>query len=456
MDCQICCEPYDKKTHLKINCGFCDYDCCRDCVQSYISSRPEIPNCMKCNHEWSRQFLMSVCTKTFINREYKQHREQFLFEREQSRLPEAQQLIQLQNQHKTLADEIQQLNLQIESKLIQSRRLVNMIETRDITNTDPTQRRFVKRCPLESCRGFLNTRWKCGVCEKNICSKCHELKEDNHECNPDNVASAELIKKESKPCPKCGIYITKIDGCDQMWCTDCHTAFSWRSGIIIKGRIHNPHFYEARRFAGIQMRDVNDIPCGGLPSHQELLSMGFSEISFPRLMIPFVCYVEGLIQNIREPDTMRHRINYLKGLITEEKFKKLIQQNDKRYHKEREINDIYQMLVTTISDILRQIVIGDISAFDAESNVINILNYSNDAIKNVHKKYNSKASNILYFKFYEHTSRYYSSTYLRLTFNPKRIKIVDTIPSDEFKFTKMTFIPPGGGYTDYTIINQNY
>ena len=53
-----------------------------------------------------------------------------------------------------------------------------------------------------------------------------------HTCNPDLVETAKLLAKDTKSCPTCQTKIFKIDGCDQMWCTQCHTAFSWKTGAI--------------------------------------------------------------------------------------------------------------------------------------------------------------------------------------------------------------------------------
>ena len=90
-------------------------------------------------------------------------------------------------------------------------------------------------CSKEDCRGYLNNEWKCGVCDTFTCSKCNINivgTIDNHECNKEDVETFSLLKKDTKSCPKCNTSIFKIDGCDQMWCTQCHTAFSWRTGRI--------------------------------------------------------------------------------------------------------------------------------------------------------------------------------------------------------------------------------
>ena len=93
---------------------------------------------------------------------------------------------------------------------------------------------FIRKCPSDGCEGFLSSAWKCGVCDIWACAKCFEEKgyekDAEHTCKADDLASAELIKKETKGCPSCGTRIFKISGCDQMWCTACHIAFSWRTG----------------------------------------------------------------------------------------------------------------------------------------------------------------------------------------------------------------------------------
>lgn len=149
--------------------------------------------------------------------------------------------------------------------------------------------RISRGCPAEGCRGFLSTSFNCGVCEAKVCEHCHEIigaKGDTvrqvgvmeveivsaeavpkrHICDADAVETAKMLAKETRPCPTCKTLISKIDGCDQMWCTQCQTAFSWKTGQKEAGRVHNPHYYEwLRRTKGAEgvPREVGDAPGGG-------------------------------------------------------------------------------------------------------------------------------------------------------------------------------------------------
>ena len=111
------------------------------------------------------------------------------------------------------------------------------------------------------------------MCNMHTCPKCLVIigpnKNVEHVCNEDMVKSAELIKQETKPCPSCGTRISKISGCNQMWCTNCHVAFSWNTGTIDNGPVHNPHFYEYQKTTnanGVAPRNPGDVVCGGLCS----------------------------------------------------------------------------------------------------------------------------------------------------------------------------------------------
>lgn len=76
---------------------------------------------------------------------------------------------------------------------------------------------FIRRCLRNGCQGFLSTAWKCGLCEWYSCGTCLTVKGQHrdtaHECKKEDVETAEMIRKDSKPCPNCGQYIQKSSGC---------------------------------------------------------------------------------------------------------------------------------------------------------------------------------------------------------------------------------------------------
>lgn len=76
------------------------------------------------------------------------------------------------------------------------------------------------------------------------------------------------MEKDTKPCPKCASMIFRISGCNDMWCTVCHTSFDWVSGqIIINRHIHNPHMVDWVREHG----EINNgRACDDLPTHHNI------------------------------------------------------------------------------------------------------------------------------------------------------------------------------------------
>ena len=85
------------------------------------------------------------------------------------------------------------------------------------SSPSPVVSRFVRRCTAADCNGFLSSVWKCGICHVWVCPDCFEVKgldkDSAHTCTADNLATAALLRKDTKPCPSCGEMISKIDGC---------------------------------------------------------------------------------------------------------------------------------------------------------------------------------------------------------------------------------------------------
>lgn len=245
------------------------------------------------------------------------------------------------------------------------------------------KRVFMRACPNNDCRGFLNTKWKCGLCGYFTCSKCHVLKDKGnpddadeedanttHVCNEDDVASATLMKKDSKPCPSCASSIFKISGCDQMWCTMCNTAFSWNTGAILtRGIIHNPHYFEWMRRQnndgeGVADRNPLEVRCGRELDNifvreirRKMLQHEVSETKVNNIytIIRSVNHIQGVANGMQvnqEENNVHIRFRYLTHNITLDNFKKLVQMANKRTEHKRERRDILITFVQTMTDIL--------------------------------------------------------------------------------------------------------
>lgn len=231
--------------------------------------------------------------------------------------------------------------------------------------------RFIRACPVENCRGFLSSQWKCGLCDLWTCPDClvvkgPEQKCKTHICNPDDVASAKLLAKDSKPCPKCATGIFKIDGCDQMWCTMCHTAFSWTTGEIETRVIHNPHFFEyQRKQNAIVPRAIGDIPCGRELDQQTLNYMRnimtTKNIGEPLMLrihdnIRAASHLQMVVLPEYRPDRVADfldlRIKYISSQIDEHEFRSRLVRDMKKHDKKCEIGEVIQMLMLTLHELL--------------------------------------------------------------------------------------------------------
>ena len=373
--CQICDEKVNKSTHIIIYCQYCNFEACRTCCETYATNEPII-KCMSnaCGREWSRKFIRNVFTLVFINGPLKNHRERLLFDRERALLPATQPIIESKIACTKIDKDIDVIRSQISGL---SRQIGDLYAQKSAIITNPRRHAersaFVRACPDEECRGFLSSQWKCGICEKWSCPDCHLVKgytrDAEHTCNPDDVATARLLANDTKSCPKCSTGIFKIDGCDQMWCTQCHTAFSWRTGAI-QHQVHNPHYYEwlRRTNGGDAPRNPGDVPCGR-EMHHNLSELVTRCIRRRHSQDPkstecrrrceeiirrtiHLNYAERPVPANYERRNEDLRIKYLMKEITEVDMKDQLQRDDKRHNKVQEVADIYTMVSTTVTDIM--------------------------------------------------------------------------------------------------------
>ena len=393
-ECGICADVLNKSNRKEIKCLFCNYVACRNCYEQYLLQSNE-SICMNCKAVWNREFMDDNFTKVFMKGKYKKKREDILMEKQKLLLQSTLPIAEIRKQAKTKLDEYSERKIYLNELFEKTKQELRHIELEShhlrrqlYTNkADEIQAKtFVKKCPNTDCRGFLSTRWKCGLCNINVCAECHEIKTDDnnqHVCKPENVETAKLLEKDCKNCPKCATYIYKISGCSQMFCTNCQTAFSWKTGIIETGRIHNPHYYEWVRKGGKQQRELLDIPCGGIPQVYNmrnnvepfiyyedkpsyLSSMSPMQQLIQRSYMPSLYNTIRLVTHIQEVELRTFqedierirgkeldlRCEYLMNEIDENQWKVTLQQNEYKLEYITNLSQLFQMFSTVGSDII--------------------------------------------------------------------------------------------------------
>ena len=254
--CNICTEDYNK-LRIRIICPVdeCSYNCCRYCLREYLLGKSETAHCPACIREYSRPFTVASLGKSWYGTAYRVSRKNVVLARELLLLPEAAQHIapfrERVDATAAEAEARQVVRAALAALQIARRtygearhRRYQALQLAPKDNAPP----FRHPCPADGCQGFVSSQWKCGVCELWSCSKCRELvgaeKTMPHECDPDTLASVELIKTSSRPCPKCKVPVEHTSGCRQMYCTQCGCWWDYNTGQIDKGTFrHNPHYF---------------------------------------------------------------------------------------------------------------------------------------------------------------------------------------------------------------------
>ncbi len=275
--CPVCIEKLTEKNQVVCHIQACAYTCCKKCVQTYLLNTTLEPHCMHCRTKWNNEFIKTSLGKTFITSQYKTHRAKVLADQIIARKEEYLENAALYKENladkvlcSALNEEVSKIRQEYEAKYAELDNIRSRIRLRTTrlesrqapaAESQKLEKNFKMPCQNSDCHGMLDSSYFCLLCAKKTCKDCLTVIEPNHVCNPDTVATAALIKSSSKPCPKCGERISKIDGCDQMWCVECKTAFSWNTGNIETGTVHNPHYYQWMRENGGMQRTDAPVAC---------------------------------------------------------------------------------------------------------------------------------------------------------------------------------------------------
>jgi hypothetical protein len=437
--CPVCIEVFTSTgSQKKVSCPYCAYAVCRGCTERFLTDMNlcQDSKCMKCLKAWTTGFIHSTFTKVFYLGGLKNHRAEVLRQRETSLLPGTQVVIEMQDKMKHEDDDLkkEKENLDAEMERIEQRlweiktrraqiRYARKTGDMDIKMEQAERKVFVRACPAANCKGFLSQKWKCGICDIWVCSACHAIKGDRedseHKCNEDDVKSAELIMKDTKACPCCGVRIFKTFGCNQFWCTHCHNAFDWSTLKKLDAtRIHNPYYFDYLSKNG-QNQNAAPNPLGGcdnLDSVALRYAGGNKCVKIGVELAEIMRFRNELIERVDQyprPDNIDRnidlRIKFMKNEIDEKRFASTLQQRDKKNNRLYSEGDILRMFSDVSLEHLLYAQNNSKSPTEvklAHRRLYDLKDYTNNSLLELSRQYN----NICVAIMIDHTGWYVSNT----------------------------------------------
>ena len=408
MDCQICCIT--QLTLIECKNDQCNLKVCKDCIEEYILQGIHEAHCMNCRTKWSNKTIVENTSFDFYKNKYLKKRLDILYSLEKSKLQDSMPSVELLLHERELEKKKIQL-IEQKNKLLNKIPIVNIKECHKINLKDsyhiqhfkkniekymnyinhdihtqldnindsltiPNKKTKIKnenvfiyigRCTKKNCNGYIKkNNNQCSICKTHYCPECCEKLVENHECNKDTIKTIQLLKKDTKCCPKCAVPIHKIEGCNQMFCTQCNVVYDWKTGNQVLSSIHNPHALEYQRKHGTIQRNIFDIQCGGNVDFLYITRRFHNMCGISRFNTIFeykiksqyqrffneLCDVESINKylNIHEYQekynrlTEEYRIKYLMNEITEKQWINRLSKTNNSYIRSQKINEVIELL----------------------------------------------------------------------------------------------------------------
>lgn len=465
-ECPVCCL----ESKNMCECGTCKYKACDACMKTYILSGMGVAKCMnvECNQPFSTAVLISSLTKKWVIKEYIPFLGKAMVDHERSLIPETMKLAQRTREF----EEAERKHRKINAAVLAQRRITNHVNTQDeytaneekvkellaksrrlLYEKDQAMKRmgnekwemtkvakgqkkpekpkvYLQGCPSGECRGLIDVSGVCGICHTRVCNVCRciiPIDNAQHVCDPSAIASVQEIQKTTKPCPKCASPIYKVDGCDQMWCTECHVTFSWSKGIIENGRTHNPHYFAWLRSqsGGAEIpRTPGDEDCVTVDAMENYITNGLFRHTSPDDDVTLAQFIEvrachtqtsgtgdvNRVFSIRI-DLRDLRVQYILGNIPEDKWMKkvIVLHRTIKYHEFTA--GIFQTFHAILEDLIRAYYIAVKDGKNVLDEHVKFMKSAHAAREMINKEIALENCDLDYGKFDVFDSHFYPTSY---------------------------------------------
>ncbi len=440
--CSICTDTFNASSRSRVECVQCKKEACRACYTRYFLGRFQEPGCMHCNVAFNYENIYDTFPKSFWKKEYKKHREMILYDLERAQCAATLPFVQLAVDYDNARDELRLCGEEIRRQQQQlhqtrlreqgiQRRMNDMHFTTHASSTkNKRASEYHTPCNTPNCRGFVTKDApNCACCGNQTCLACHQTIQHDaalgakcdikcdimcditcsdikHECNTDDVATVQELRRNAKQCPECKISISKVDGCDQMFCVACHTAFSWNTGERVTGQIHNPHYFEVRAQLGanIAIRNLNGGGCEDeIPDINTLrIAVMGSNTSMPygpettlryaihirAVVIPEVRFFANDGRLYSFETNLHQRVAWMRRKYSDEGFRVALHRSDKKIRYHAELLALFQMYVNVVGELFQNMVVQ--KSLKSYQDIVALKKYARGHLLTIKERYGSQ------------------------------------------------------------------
>ena len=163
-----------------------------------------------------------------------------------------------------------------------------------------------------------------------------------------------------------------------MWCPHCHTFWNWDTERIIETRGSSPHNPDHRAFlvnnGGRARREVDDVPCGGLPDGilvhnafiRDSLAINHLSVFAPIVIDALECihlsqrsrHIYPLVWNPHE-EFRTVRIAYILADVSPETYETTLERMERAFEFRREVGIVLELFVLAGADVFQRLCAGE-------------------------------------------------------------------------------------------------
>lgn len=361
----------------------CEFTACKTCTKRWVmeSSSQPYGDCANCRSPWSFQYLNSLLGKTFVDGPHREIRRSRLLILETPRLALSQCAADRERRRREIRLRISVLTQMGDwsagpiAELRRLQRALNTIphDARADSSSNQTFKWGVHcvQCTLPVSR----MDGVCERCEHVTCMECGQSSYPGHVCDPNLASSIREISRNCKACPRCRVPTFRSEGCTVMWCSHCHAFWDWGTQTVIDSRRHVPHNPEHRQWllegGGLPRREIDDLPCGGLPDGTLLHSALMTSLTHSPEVTHSASVLLFALESLYVAQRLRHeypcvwdeerlhensRIAFLLGDCDERKFAVALERQERNVLFKKEIGNVLETFVLCGTDIFQRFV----------------------------------------------------------------------------------------------------